>query len=177
MLIIHYIPNVELCTVNINTKLCIIQFQLPRGLWSNKWTVIHSGLNLCHKRRHKGPLGVGASVQLGLHGPGMGQHQKRIHFLASCCPALIFFGICSDVFSASCILSNSSCLLVPRSLQIPGVSWMTLHPFPRGSLLSLLSLHQFWLATWASLSVGDSQVGCPRNWNQWNNPLIGLDVV
>lgn len=101
------------CALNTNTKLCIIQFQPSRGFWSSKWTMVPQWAKCYRKRRHQGPLGhtAGAFNSAGALWVQVGQHQERVHVLASFyCQPFTLFGIGSSVFCAGSVLSSSGCI-------------------------------------------------------------------
>lgn len=86
-------------TLNTDTKLRIIQFQLPRDSWSSRRTVVPQWAKCCHRGDSRGPWAQGRRFQLS-QAPWIqvGQLQERVHVLASCCQPFSWFGIGSRGF-------------------------------------------------------------------------------
>ena len=110
-----------------------------KSTWSVKHTMMPQWAKRYQKRRHKGPLEhrPGAFNSSGAAWVQVGQHQERVHFLASFYQPFTFFGVGSDVFCVSPALWNRGCFIGTQSS--PGSRYLVDEVrFPSGPLLWLL---------------------------------------
>lgn len=144
--------------LNTDTKLHIIQFQLPRDFWSSRRTVVPQWAKCCHRGDTRGPWAQGRRFQLS-QAPRIqvGQHQERVHVLASCSQPFSLFGIGSRVFFVCKLRPLKQWLYRNLGLSWLQVSlgWDQIH-FHVAFGCYPFRLCQFCLAARASLSVGDN---------------------